>query len=146
MKKLARILGSLISVAVLLLVIGLVYSTVKGYTTWYFRVNGSVTVDGHDANGYLHANTKHTVLLVTRTDGSTPETYLVSLQNSKMIVDCGEWHPIRFFPAPIGDVNTLCLFTDPVSIRDAPRGSTLITSHRSVEFLTASGKKIRAEW
>jgi len=57
MKKMLRILGWLLAAGVLVLVSATLYSTLEGYTTWYFRVNGQVTVDGHETNGYMHANT-----------------------------------------------------------------------------------------
>jgi hypothetical protein len=148
MKRLARILGALISGAILLLVIALVYSTIKGYMTWYFRVNGSVTVDGHETSGYLHANTERTVLFITRMDLSRPETYLVPLEASKKILDCGEWHPIRFLPNPVGDLNQRCSATNvkQAKVLDSPVGATLVRASRSIEFATASGKKVKAEW
>jgi len=147
MKRLFRFLGSLIFLA-LLLAGAMWYSTAKGYTTWYFRVSGQVTVDGHNTSGYLHANTERTLLLLTRTDEAKPETYLISLVHRKLIFDCGGWHPIRFFPMPIGDLNPPCSFftVDPAKVVDAPVSATLVLSRRSVEFSTASGKKVKAEW
>lgn len=147
MKKLLSALACIAFAAVLLIACAIAYSTAKGYITWYFRVNGAVTVDGKKTSGYLHANTARTLLLVTRTDESQPETYLVPLRNSEMIIDCGEWHPIRFLPAPIGDVNPPCTRYDvPTGVRDGPASPTLMTSRRSIAFSTTSGKKVRAEW
>ena len=124
------------------------YSTVRGYMTWYFRVNGQVTVNGQKTTGYMHANYDRTVLLVTRTDGSKAETYLVPVSDSKPISDCGEWHPVRFLPFPMGDVSPPCTVhaVDPAKVVDAPVAATVIRKRRSVEFSTASGKKVRAEW
>lgn len=147
MKRLLRVLGWIIFLGVLLVVGVVVYSTAKGHLTWFFRVNGAVTVNGESTSGYMHANTKRTVLLVTRTDNETPETYLVPLQDSGWIVDCGKWHPFRFLPVPIRDVNPPCSGYDtPTGVRDAPNSFAAITSRRSVEFTTASGKRIKAEW
>ncbi len=147
MKKLGRILGVALLLGVLLLATGMVYSTVKGYTTWYFRVNGAVTVDGHETTGYLHANSQHTFLLVTRTDAARPQTYLVPLASEARILDCGEWQPIRFVPNPVGDGNPSCnVFTGPANVRDAPIQSTAVRRRNSVEFSTVSGKRVRAEW
>jgi hypothetical protein len=127
---------------------GVVYSTAKGYMSWYFRVNGEVTVDGHATPGYMHANTQRTVLLLTRTDEARPETYLVALEHGQRIIDCGEWHPSRFVPFSIGDVNPPCsaFSLDPIKILDAPVPKSLVLGRRSIEFSTSSGKKIRAEW
>jgi hypothetical protein len=148
MRALIRVGGSVVFACGLLLAFLLVYSTVKGYMTWYFRVNGQVTVDGHKTTGYMHANTARTILLVTRTDGSRPETYLVSLRDDKAVLDCGQWNPVRFLPFPIGDVSPPCsVFTvDPAKVIDAPVAATLVRRRTSVEFTTASGKKVRAEF
>jgi hypothetical protein len=147
MRKLLRVLGWIVFLCVFLIAFAIVYSTAKGYTTWCFRVNGVVTVNGIKTSGYLHANTKRTFLFLTRTDEGRPETYLVPLQRSDWIIDCGNWHPIRFLPLPIGDVNPPCSGYDtPTGVRDPPANLAVATSRRSVEFYTASGKKIKAEW
>jgi len=126
---------------------GLIYSTAKGYLIWYFRVNGVVTVDGKKTNGYLHANSKRRLLLVTRTDSGQTETYLVPMRDNEMIIDCGDWHPIRYLPVPIGDLNPPCSgFDVPIHVKDGPRSAVRVTSHRSVEFYTDSGKDVKAEW
>jgi len=147
MRKLFGVLSRMMLVTAVFGVVASVYSTAKGYTIWFFRVSGSVTVDGHKTSGYMHANTKRMALLITRTDEGRPETYLVPLQGSHWIADCGNWHPIRFLPVPIGDLNPPCSGYDtPVGARDAPEYRSLITSRRSIEFSTASGKKVKAEW
>lgn len=147
MKKVFGILGQLMLMAAVFGVVAVLYSTAKGHTIWFFRVSGSVSVDGHETSGYMHANTKRTALLITRTDEGRPETYLVPVQGSDWIVDCGNWHPIRFLPVPIRDGNPPCSGYDtPVGVRDAPKFRSLITSRRSIEFSTASGKKVKAEW
>jgi len=146
MKTVLRVLGWLLLASTLLALIALSYSTIQGYTTWFFRVNGQVTVDGRKTSGYMHANTQKTILLLTRTDGSQPETYLVPFKGARSILDCGNWNPTRFLPAPVGDLNPPCSRTDAHEITDAPISATLIFQPRSVEFSTASGKKIKAEW
>ena len=149
MKAPLQILGWLIFVSILLVVgAAVVYPTAKGHMKWYFRVNGQVTVDGHETGGYMHANTDRTILLVTRTDGIRPETYLVSLGNEKAVLDCGEWHPIRLLAFPVTDVNPPCsaVTVDSSRIVDAPVAATLVRRSRSVEFSTASGKNVKAEW
>jgi len=148
MRKLFRILSSLVFAIITLLAGAILYSTVKGYTTWYFRVNGQVTVDGRGTSGYMHVNTQRTLLLITRTDGTEPETYLVSIVGLMRISDCGEWHPIRFLPVPIGHLNQPCsVFTaDPTKVADAPVSATLAGGGGSIEFSTVSGKHVKAEW
>ena len=147
MKSPFQILGWLIVLGILLVVGATVYSTARGYTTWYFRVNGRVMVDEHQTTGYMHANTQQTILLITRTDGPRKETYLVPIGKSRTIFDCGDWHPVRFLPFAVGGVSQTCSpFTDPATVVDAPIDKTLVRERRSVEFSTASGKKIRAEF
>ena len=147
MKKVLRILGWLLAAGVLVLVSGTLYSTLKEYTTWYFRVNGQVTVDGHETNGYMHANTERTILLVTRTDGARPETYLVSFKHGNGIAECGMWHPIRFLPTPVRDLHPPCTgLSVGTDVVDAPVAATLVVQRRSVVFTTVSGKKVKAAW
>lgn len=144
MKKALRILGSIGLAALLLAALGLLYSTVRGSKTWYFRVNGQVLVDGRETSGYMHANADRTMLLVTRTDGTKAETYLVPVADRAAIRGCGEWTPIRFIPNP---VNPPCsASTGSAKSSDEPVSSTLVREGRFVSFSTASGKKIKAQW
>jgi len=148
MRIFLRTLGRLASLAVLLIVGALVYSSWRGYTRWYFRVDGQVLVNGHETAGYLHTNTDKTLLLLTRTDDSHPETYLVSLGPTKTILDCGDWHPLRFLPFPVGHANPPCAaFTvDPTKVHDPATQATATTGRNYIEFTTTSGKKVRAQW
>jgi len=147
MKKLLRALGT-IALLVLLFVAGsLVYSSWRGHTHWYFRVDGQVVVNGHKTSGYLHANSDKTLLILTRADDTRPESYLISLGPTKTVFDCGEWHPIRFLPFPVGDVNPPCsFFTDPAKIHDPLIRAPLQRGPHFVEFSTASGKRVRGQW
>ena len=152
MKRLLRVLGWFVLISILLVIVSLAYSTASGHLTWFFRVDGVLTVDGIKTSGYLHANTKRTFVFLTRTDGSRPETYLVSIlvqENVRIdsVSDCGNWYPPRFLPFPMGrDDNPPCFLPDPSTVMDGPVRSTLINSRRSIEFSTKSGKKVKAEW
>lgn len=148
MRKLLRVLGWIVFLCVLLIAFAIVYSTAKGNVEWYFRVNGVVTVNGQKSAGYLHANTKRTFLFLTRTDEVRPETYLIPVREARGVTDCGDWYPPRFLPFPMGggDMPPCAPFPDPAKVMDAAVDSTLITSRRSVEFSTVSGRKIKAEW
>jgi hypothetical protein len=148
MGKILHLLGHAILGSALVLAMAVVYSTAKGRATWYFRVNGSVTVDGCPTGGYMHANTGRTVLLITRTDGTRPETYLVTLAAGGPILDCGAWHPIRFLPNVVGDLSSRCLAmkVKPAGRSDSPAGTTLVRAGRSIEFTTTSSRKVKAEW
>jgi hypothetical protein len=87
-------------------------------------------------------------LLITRTDGNRPETYLVTLAANGPILDCGAWHPIRFLPNVVGDLNARCLAmkVKPAGGSDSPPRTTLARAGRSIEFTTTSSKKVKAEW
>lgn len=147
MKKLLRALGTIAFLVLLFSAGSLAYSTWRGHTQWYFRVNGQVAVNGHRTSGYLHANIDKTFLILTRTDDLRPESYLISLGSTKTVFDCGEWHPIRLLPFPVGDVNPPCsFFTDPAKIHDPVIAATLQRSPHFIELSTASGKKVRGQW
>lgn len=146
MNKILRILGRTILAIAIVFAMATAYSTAKGHTTWYFRVNGSVTVDGQPTSGYMHTNTGRTVLLITRTDGSRPETYLVPLPASRAIRDCGTWHPIRFLPYAEGELNPLCMDVKSADVIDPPVNTSIVQAKRSIQFTTASGKKVKAEF
>src|SRR5271168_5209237 len=103
MKMLLRAAGALVFLLLLFLVGSLLYSTARGYTQWYFRVSGQVIVNGEKTTGYMHANTKRNLLLLTTTDDPQPETYLIALGPEKTVFDCGDWHPVRFLPFPVGN-------------------------------------------
>jgi hypothetical protein len=141
-------MGVVAFLALLFAVGSIAYSTWRGYTHWYFRVNGQVVVDGHKTSGYLHANPDKTLLILTRTDDTRVESYLVSLGPTKTVFDCGDWHPLRFLPFPVGDVNPPCTVfsVDPAKIRDPPINGTVTAGRNFVEFSTASGKRVRGQW
>src|SRR5579872_7207633 len=148
MNKVLRVLGRIVLVALLFAVGAIAYSTWSGHTRWYFRVSGQVLVDGHETTGYMHANTDKTLLLVTRTDEARPETYLVFLGATHRVLDCGEWHPLRFLPFPVGDVNPPCTVSivDPAKVHDRPASANVTTGRNFIEFSSKSGKKVRAQW
>jgi hypothetical protein len=147
MRRLVRVLGTGILLGLLLFAGLLAYSTWRGYTHWYFRVNGEVMVNGQHTTGYLHASTDKTLLLLTRTDDSQRETYLVSLGQVSTVAVCGGWHPVRFLPFLVGHWNSPCSATvDPAKPHDPPVPATLTTDRNFIEFSTASGKKVRGQW
>jgi hypothetical protein len=148
MEKLLHVLGQVLFVGIVLFAVAVVYSTMKGYMTWYFRVDGQVAVDGKKTSGYMHANTEQTVLLITRTDSKRLETYLVSAKEGPPIMDCGGWHPVRFLPFPVGRAGPPCaaVAADPTKVADAPVVAGHVRSRRSIEFSTASGKRVKAAW
>jgi hypothetical protein len=133
------------------LVIPLAYSTARGYTQWWLMSGGHVTVNGVRA-GYMHTNWSHSAVMITRTDSSSKQSYLVRISGEEFVgpmVYCGDWHAPRVPAFPIGDVNPPCMGIldgpDPPGA-DRPRTSTLIARPRFVEFSTAEGKKVTATW
>jgi hypothetical protein len=148
MKKFLRALGVILFLGLLFVVGSLAYSTWRGRITWYFRINGQVVVNAAETSGYLHANSQKTILLLTRTDDSRPETYLVSLGPTKTVLDCGDWHPVRFLPFPVADVNPPCTVStvDPAKLHDPPDTASVTSGRNFVEFSTTSGKKVRGQW
>lgn len=145
LKKLAKLLGLLFILVAIVVVIFLVLSTMAGTTQWFFRVNGQVSVNGQENSGYMHANTLRTFLLVTTTDGQKPETYVVPLISIKMW-GCSSWHPIRFLPTPMGTWSSCNLPAYSAVVVDPPLPKTLMCHQRSIEFTTASGRKVKAEF
>jgi hypothetical protein len=142
MRTFRRSLVGVVFLAALLLAVSAFHSR------WYFRVNGQVVVNGHSTTGYLHADAGKTFLMLTRTDGPKPETYLISSETKTGVLDCGEFHPPRFLPFPDGHLNPPCSFFngDSVRFQDAPISATLTTGRNFIEFSTASGKKVRGQW
>jgi hypothetical protein len=148
MKKVIRALGVILFVGLLFAVGSLAYSTWRGTISWYFRVDGQVAVNARETSGYLHANSQKTILVLTRTDDSRPETYLISLGPTKTVSDCGDWHPVRFLPFPVANANPPCtvLTVDPAKLHDPPATPTVTSGRNFVEFSTTSGKKVRGQW
>jgi hypothetical protein len=144
-----KAVGTVIFAFLLLIVVAVAYSTTHGYATWWLRVfNGNVAVDGV-RSGYLHRNSAHSAVIITRTDLSPAQSYLVGLSDRRWLIYCGEWHAPRFLAFPIGDVNPPCSGfrnSSDMQTADNPVSSTLKTGPRFVEFQTVQGKKVTASW
>ena len=105
MRRSLKIVGTVVFVFLLLIVVAVAYSTKHGYTTWWHRVSsGNVAVNGV-RSGYLHRNSAHSAVIITRTDLAPAQSYLVGLSDSRWLIHCGEWHAPHFAAFPIGDVN-----------------------------------------
>ena len=124
-----------------------VYSTVRGYTEWWFWRKATVTIDG-TFHGFVHTLRNNSAAIITRTDTSPRQSYLVSLSGRGSLIHCGEWSAPRFPVFPIGDVNPPCLFSDGVGNPKADYGvpASLSVQSHAVEFTTVSGRKIKASW
>jgi hypothetical protein len=147
MKSLAKIVGISLLALALLVTAALAYSTARGYTTWWFRSDGNVAVDGV-REGYLHKNWSHTAVIITRSDTKTMQSYLVRLSGSRLLIHCGDWHAPQLPVFSTGDVRFPCSVFNPEAgpQDDAPVLSTLLIRPGFVEFGTLRGKKVRATW
>src|SRR5205085_6957978 len=102
-----KVSGVTLFALALVLAVTLTYSTARGYTSWWFGLSGRVTVDGVP-NGYMHRIAMNSAVIITRTDLSPRQSYLVGLSGKKSLIHCGEWHAPRLPAFPIGDVNPPC--------------------------------------
>ena len=147
MKRSLEAVVGLFLAGLMLIVFAFGYSTTKGYTTWWFTVpRASVTVDGVPA-GYLHRNSRHLGVMITRTDSSPPQSYLVGMSNH-LVQPCGNWHAPYFVAFPIGDVSPPCWFLteEERATSDDANPSTVVVTSQRMEFYTIRGKKIIASW
>jgi len=147
MKAVARIVGAALLILTLLVIAAIGYSTSRGYTTWWFRSSGYVAVDGV-REGYLHTNWSHTVVIVTRSDTTPTQSYLVRISGSKLLIHCGDWQAPQRAVFSMGDVRFPCSVFNPTAgpRDDLPLPSTLSVRPSFVEFATVRGKKVTATW
>ena len=150
MRKLLKASGVLIAALLVFIASPVIYSTARGYTTWWLPTAGSVRVDGLKT-GYLHKNWSGSFVIVTRTDTTPRQSYIVAVSDSRHVTSCGHWHaPPRFLPFPFGDVNTPCMgfFFDDSELKnvDLPHSSTASIRPGMIEFTTNSGKTVTANW
>ena len=137
-------------VALCVLPLPVAYSTWHRYMTWWFWRHGTVMVD-NTAHGFIHQRFDDSAVLITRTDTSPRQSYLVSLFGRKTLIHCGAWSAPRFLTFPIGDVNSPCsVFSDTASADSDqhvyPENATLVVQGNTVSFTTVSGKHIQAAW
>jgi hypothetical protein len=103
------LLASSILIA-LLIGVPIAYSTMKGYTTWFWRdFHAQVFVDGHQVPGYVHRSGRQ--IIVTLHDLTEPRSYWIELKDPSTAIPrfCGTWSAPSFFVFSIGDVNLPCL-------------------------------------
>jgi hypothetical protein len=130
--------------------IPVIYSTVKGYTTWFWRnPHAQVFVNGQRVSGYVHAS-KH-VIIVTRGDLADRHSYWFRLDGQSKTVSnyCGSWSAPDFFVFAVGDVNPPCFMIRETAydVEENLQPAVPITiSATKIEFYTRAGKLIRAEY
>jgi hypothetical protein len=130
----------------------LTFSTARGHTQWWLISGGRVAVDGV-RGGYLHTSWSRPFVVITRTDSTRAQSYLVRLSGSaefsEGITYCNNWHAPRLPAFPMGDVNPPCTgFLDDPDTPDAdrPLSKTLTARPGFVEFTTVRGKEVTAKW
>ena len=146
-RRIAQFLGMFAIMAVVLAApIG--YSTLRGYTSWWLGLRGTVKVNGV-SGGYMHKNTEGTAIILTRTDTQPRQSYLIGLSKPGLLLDCGGWSAPHSPVFAIGDVNPPCSFfssreADPKT--DRPLAPTLFIQPKHLVFATTSGKRIEGLW
>jgi hypothetical protein len=148
MKASAKRFSLTLLLLALLVAVPITYSTAHGYTQWWLLSGGHVEVNG-TRGGYLHKSWSNSAVIITRTDSSKRQSYLVQLSGSRTLIDCGDWYAPRLPAFPIGDVNPPCMgFIDDPDLPDTdrPLSSSLITRPGFVEFSTVQGKKVTVSW
>ena len=147
-KMALRLAGVGLFLFALLCAMSLWYSTAHGYMTWWFSSSSQLAVDGV-RSGFLHVNSEHSAVIVTRTDLRPSQSYLVGLLGEKSVTHCGDWEAPRLLAFPIGDVNPPCSFFSNGSdlpVADNAVLSTLTARPGFVEFKTEHGKKVTVSW
>lgn len=97
----------------------------------------------------MHRIAANAAVIITRTDLSPTQSYLVGLSGKKSFFNCGEWHAPRLPAFPMGDVNPLCyIFSDDADMPKADNAvfSTLTALPGFVDFYTVRGRKVTASW
>jgi hypothetical protein len=139
----------LCAAVIVFLALPAIYSTVKGYTIWFWlNPQAQIFVDGQRVSGYLHKSGK--VAIVTRLDLSSPRSYWIGLtgQSTATPAYCGSWSAPDFFVFAVGDVNMPCMGLKGIEANsetpDAPdRCSSHISNSTKIEFRTIDGKSIK---
>jgi hypothetical protein len=132
------------------LALPVIYSTVKGYTTWFWRdPHAQLFVNGQRVPGYVHQS-KH-VIIVTRSDLAKRHSYWFGLdgQSTALSNYCGSWSAPDFFVFVMGDVNPPCFMIREIAydIEESPQPGVPIVRHgRMIEFYTNDRKLIRVEY
>jgi len=141
----------LICVAIVgFLAVPVVYSSAKGYTTWFWRdPHGQVFVNGQRVPGYVHQS-KH-VIIVTRTDLAKRHSYWFGLDEQSATISnyCGSWSAPDFFVFVMGDTNPPCFMIREIAydVEESPQPAVpIVRSGAKIEFYTNDRKLIRVEY
>lgn len=146
-RRAVKLFGRGLLAFLLLVILAVGYSTTQRHATWWRRVpNAAIAVNGIRA-GYLHQNCTHSRVIITRTDLSPPQSYLVDISDRRWLIHCGDWHAPKFVIFPIGHVNAPCsIFGNDSPRADHAEFSTLVVHPGFIEFSTVQGKHVTASW
>jgi hypothetical protein len=126
-----------------ILAVPILYSTLKGYTVWYWRnPHAHILVNGQPVPGYVHESKND--LFVTRGDLPQHHSYLIRLtdQTKGTSHDCGDWSASSFFVFVIGHVDPPC-FMNVVSSETPEASVGPVRIHgATLEFQTTNGNVI----
>src|SRR5579859_761328 len=132
------------------LALPVIYSTVKGYTTWFWRdPHGQVFVNGQRVLGYVHQSKR--VIIVTRSDLEKRHSYWFGLDEHSATISnyCGSWSAPDFFVFAVGDVNPPCFMIREIAydVEESPQPAVpIVRSGTKLEFYTNDRKLIRVEY
>jgi hypothetical protein len=133
-----------------LLALPVIYSTVKGYTTWFWRnPHAQVFVNGQRVPGYVHQS-KH-VIIVTRGDLAKRHSYWFGLnaQSTTTSSYCGSWSAPDVFIFAVGDVDPPCFMIQEAAyeVLESPQPAVpIVRDGTKIEFYTNDRKLIRVEY
>jgi hypothetical protein len=133
----------LMAVVVLgLLGLPMIYSTAKGYTTWFWRnYHAQIFVDGKPVSGYVHQSNQ--VLIVTWGDLAERRSYWITLTDPATARLCASWSAPSVVIFAVGDVTDPCLINRVTSeTPDAPCGPVQIQGN-TLELHTTNNKIIK---
>jgi hypothetical protein len=127
-----------------------IYSTMKGYTTWFWRnPHAQVFVNGQRVPGYVHQS-KH-VIIVTQDDLDKRHSYWFGLTGQSTTISnyCGSWSAPDFFVFVVGDAAPPCFMIQEAAY-DAPESTQptvpIIRDGTTIQFYTNDRKLIRVEY
>jgi len=144
-------------VAVTLLIVAMfAYTTVRGYTTWYFMLpSARLTVDGKPTDGRLHRHTdgRWKITYLTRKDAGRIESYRVTqdIDRGTGVSSCGDWTAPQWPVFPVNHQAVPCFFfvaaeEHPGKVEAEPPARNLQVGPNFIEFTADDGKRIRASW
>jgi hypothetical protein len=149
-----KALAGLVVAVMLLIAAMFAYTTVRGYTTWYFMVTDSrITVDGKPTNGRLHRMTFHrgTTYFLTRKGEGNVESYRVTrTDRGDRVSSCKGWTAPHWIVFPLNHQEMPCIVwvaaEEHHNVVEEPPPRNLQVGPNFLEFTADDGKRVRASW